>query len=169
MLKVIETQNKTVVKYELKVSNDLYQTVEFNMQKRKLKDLHRELTTLCKQKNIKVERAKHGSIAQHLKQLDTYIQQIHNSMLNSWLNDLNGLTYLNNDTITIEQYKQTQEFLSKYPTFGNGSYSVYSYIEKLYNTYDELIERAKNTNTLTKISLTYVNYEKLQDLINKYY
>ena len=169
MLKVIETQDKAVVKYELKVSNDLYQTVEFNIQKRKLKELHRELKALCKQKNIKVERAKHGSIAQHLKQLDTYVQQIHNSMLKSWLNDLSSLPYLNNDTITIEQYKQTQELLSKYPTFGNGSYSVYSYIEKLYNTYDELIERAKNTNTLTKISLTYVNYEKLQNLINKYY
>ena len=168
MLKITETGLKTIVEYEVKVSDNLYRKNSFTIQNRSLKDLHKQLTKLCKEKSVKIERAKNGSFASHLKQFDTYIQEIHNSLLNKWLDDLNSLDYLKNDAVSIEEYRQVDDILKNCPTFGSGKYAVYSYIEKLYNTYDDMIERLKNTDTLSKISLSSVDYTQLEYLINKY-
>lgn len=168
MLNIKEMELKTVVNYEIKVSDNLYKQVEFSIQNRSLKDLHKQLTKLCKEKSVKIERAKNGSFASHLKQFDTYIQEIHNPLLNKWLDDLNSLDYLKNDLITIEQYKEVDSLSKTYPIHGSGKYAVYSYIEKLYKTYDDMIERVSSSNTLSKISLSSVDYTQLEYLINKY-
>lgn len=168
MLNIKEMELKTVVNYELKVSDNLYKQVEFSIQNRSLKDLHKQLAKLCKDKGVKIERAKNGSFASHLKQFDTYIQEVHNNILKQWLEDLNSLDYLKNDLITIEQYKEVDSLSKTYPIHGSGKYAVYSYIEKLYKTYDDMIERVTISNTLSKISLSSVDYTQLEYLINKY-
>ena len=168
MLNIKEMELKTVVNYEIKVSDNLYKQVEFSIQNRSWKDLHKQLTKLCKEKSVKIERAKNGSFASHLKQFDKYIQEVHNPLLNKWLDDLNSLDYLKNDLIAIEQYREVDSLTKTYPIHGNGKYAVYSYIEKLYKTYDDMIERLKNTDTLSKISLSSVDYTQLEYLINKY-
>lgn len=168
MLTIKEMELKTVVNYEIKVSDNLYKQVEFSIQNRSLKDLHKQLTKLCKEKSVKIERAKNGSFASHLKQFDAYIQEVHNPLLNKWLDDLNSLDYLKNDSITIEQYREIEEMLKDYPRIGSSNYAVYSYIEKLYKTYDDMIERVSSSNTLSKISLSCVDYTQLEYLINKY-
>ena len=94
MLKITETGLKTIVEYEVKVSDNLYHKNSFTIQNRSLKELHKQLTKLCKEKNIRIERAKNGSFANHLKQFETYIQKVHNPLLNKWLDDLNSLDYL---------------------------------------------------------------------------
>lgn len=168
MLKITETGLKTIVEYEVKVSDNLYHKNGFTIQNRSLKDLHKQLTKLCKEKSVKIERAKNGSFANHLKQFEAYIQEVHNSILKQWLEDLNSLDYLKNDTVSIEEYRQIEEMLKDYPRIGSSNYAVYSYIEKLYKTYDDMIERLKNTDTLSKISLSSVDYTQLEYLINKY-
>ena len=140
MLKITETGLKTIVEYEVKVSDNLYRKNSFTIQNRSLKDFHKQLTKLCKEKSVKIERAKNGSFASHLKQFDTYIQEVHNNILKQWLEDLNSLDYLKNDAVSIEEYRQIEEMLKDYPRIGSSNYVVYSYIEKLYKTYDDMMK-----------------------------